>query len=90
MSKTTGPVLAMGAITMVNNSIFNGHPIDWRIPVATGLAAIGFDLAERAFPLGAELLAWTALLTVLLTRINPAIPSPAESALKWWDNSGGK
>jgi len=88
MSKTTGIVLAMGAVTMVNQSVFHSHPIDWRVPAATGLAAIGFDLAEHLWPQGAELLAWTAFLTVLLTRTDPKIPSPTESALTWWNNGG--
>jgi len=90
VSKTTGPVLAMGAITVVNNTVFHDQPMDWRVPIATGLAAIGFSLAERAWAQGAELLAWTALLTVLLSRTNPKVPSPVESAVAWYNKSGGK
>lgn len=90
MSKTTGPVLAIGALTIVNTSVFHNQPMDWRIPIATGLAAVGFTLAEKAWPQGAEILAWTALLTVLLTRTNPKVPSPAESAVAWFNTSGGK
>lgn len=89
MSKTTGPILAMGAVTVANSTVFHGQPVNWRVPIATGLAAIGFSLAERAWPQGAEILAWTAFLTVLLTRTNPKIPSPAESAVTWF-NTGGK
>lgn len=88
MSQTTGIVLAMGAVTLVNQSVFHNHPVDWRVPAATGLAAVGFSLAERAWPQGAVLLAWTALLTVLLTRTDPKIPSPTESALSWWNQGG--
>lgn len=87
MSRTTGPVLALGAITVVNSTVFNGRPMDWRIPIATGLAAVGFGLAERAFPDGAQVLAWTALLTTLVTRIEPGTPSPVESAVTWWTQS---
>lgn len=90
MSKTTGPVLAIGAVTVVNQSVFHNQPMDWRVPIATGLAAIGFNLAEKAWPQGAEILAWTALLTVLLTRTNPKVPSPTESAVAWFNQSGGK
>jgi len=88
VSKTTGPVLAMGAITVTNNTVFHNQPMDWRVPIATGLLAIGFSLAERAWPRGAEILAWTGLLTVLLTRTNPKIPSPVESAVAWYNNGG--
>lgn len=87
MSATTGPVLAMGAVTVVNQTIFHDEAMDWRVPVATGLAAMGFSLAERAWPQGAKILAWTALLTVLLTRTKSSVPSPVESALTWWKES---
>lgn len=90
MSKTTGVVLAIGGVTIVNETIFHGQPMDWRVPIATGLAAVGFSLSERVWPEGTEILAWTALLTVLLTRTNPKVPSPTESALTWWDSTGGK
>lgn len=85
MSQTTGPVLAMGAITIVNRTVFNSQPMDWRVPIATGLLAVAADLGERVWPKGAQLLVWTGLVAVLLTRVDPAVPSPAESALAWWD-----
>jgi len=88
MSKTTGPVLAMGAITVTNNTVFHNQPMDWRVPIATGLLAIGFSLGERVWPKGAEILAWTGFLTVLLSRTNPKIPSPVESAVAWYNNGG--
>lgn len=84
MGRTIGPVLATGAVTVVNQSVFHGKPIDWRVPVATGLAAIGFDLFENVAPKVAVVLAWSAFLTVMLTRTDPSIPSPTESALAWW------
>lgn len=89
MSKTTGVVLATGTLTIVNLTVFNGQPMDWRVPIATGIAAVGFGLAERAWEQGAIILAWSAFLTVLLARIDPKIPSPAESASAWFNNSGG-
>lgn len=88
MSKTTGPVLAIGAITVVNNTVFHDQPMDWRVPIATGFAAIGFSLAERVWGQGAEILAWTALLTIILSRTNPKVPSPVESAVTWYNNGG--
>lgn len=89
MSKTLGPVLAMGTVTMVNQSVFHGKDVDWRVPIATGLAGIGFGLVERIWPEGAIILAWTALATVLLTRTDPNIPSPTESAVTWFDTKKG-
>jgi hypothetical protein len=84
MSKTIGPILATGALTIANQTVFNAQPMDWRVPIATGLAAIGFSLLERPAPELAVILAWTTFLTVLLTRTNPSVPSPVESAANWW------
>lgn len=84
MARTTGIVLATGAMTIANASVFHDKPLDFRIPVASGLAAIGFALMERAAPQLAVAMAWTGFAVVLLTRTDPRTPSPAESALAWW------
>jgi hypothetical protein len=89
MAQSTGPILACGALTLANQSIFHGQPVDWRVPVATGLAAMGFAFAEQAWPQGARMLAWTALLAVVFTRTNADVPSPVESAITWWNSGGG-
>lgn len=85
MAATTGPVLAIGAITMANRSVFNGRPVDWKVPVATLIAAGLFSLAERGLGDAAVGIAWLALATVVLTRVDPTVPSPAESAVKWFN-----
>jgi hypothetical protein len=87
MSNTTGPILATGAVTIANKVIFTNQPMDWRVPIATGLAAIGFSMFERAAPQIADLLAWTTLITVLVTRTDPKVPSPAENAVAWWNSN---
>lgn len=85
--KTTGPVLAMGAITMANNVLFNGKDFDWRVPIATGIATGAFALAEKAWEKGAVALAWMALVTILITRVDPKVPSPVETLNNWWKTS---
>jgi hypothetical protein len=90
VSKTTGVIIATGGITLVNRTVFNAQPMDWRIPIATGLAAVGFSLAERVWSQGAVIIAWTGLLTLLLTRTDPRVPSPTESALAWYNRTGGR
>lgn len=84
MSRSIGPIIATGAVTVVNRSVFHGKPVDWRVPIATGLAAVGFSLFEDAAPKVAVVLSWTVFLTVMLTRTDPTVPSPTESALDWW------
>lgn len=85
MARTTGPVLAIGGITVLNRTVFNGEEMDWRIPIATGIAAGLFALAEKATGSGAVWIAYLALTAVVLSRVDPSVPSPAESALKWFN-----
>lgn len=89
MSETTGPILAIGAVTVLNQTILHGRPMDWRIPIATGVATAGFSLLERGAPQAARLAAYAALVTVLFSRIN-GVPSPTESFLSWWNSGPGK
>lgn len=90
MAESTGPILAIGAITMANRSIFHDEPVDWKIPVATAIAAGMFSLMEQAVGEWAVRVAWIALVSSLLTRLEPTVPSPAESALAWWNAGPGK
>lgn len=85
MAASTGPILAIGAITIANRTVFNDEPMDWKVPIATGIAAILFAGAERAFGDVATKLAYLAMVTVVFVRTDPKVPSPAESALKWFN-----
>lgn len=86
MGASTGVVLAIGAITIANRSIFEGDPIDMRVVAATGLGAIMFTLAENVVPPKLVVgLAYIGLVTVVLTRVDPTRKSPAENALAFWD-----
>lgn len=86
-SRAIGPVLATGAITVMNRSVFNDKPFDWEVPVATLLAAGMFALLEKAMGNGAVYIAYLGLFAVVVTRVDPKVPSPAESALKWYDST---
>lgn len=85
MAQSTGPVLAIGAITLANESVFNDKPINWKIPVATTIAAVMFAGAERAVGRTAVWIAYLGLITICLVRTDPNTPSPAESALSWYE-----
>ena len=85
MAATTGPVIAIGAITVANRSVFNRMPVDWRVPVGTAVAAGLFALLEKLVGGVAVGLAWLALVAVVFTRVDPAVPSPSESALAWFN-----
>lgn len=83
--RSTGPILTIGAVTMFNQSIVHSEPVNWRVAIATGFAAGAFALMEQAAPDVAPALAWVALVTVLLVRTNPRVPSPVESFFQWWE-----
>jgi len=83
MARSTGPILAVGTITVVNNVIVNGKDMDWRIPVMTAVAAGGLALFEKGWEDGAVALSYMALISVLFARIDPKVPSPVESFLDW-------
>lgn len=87
MARSTGPILALGGITLANKTIVQGQPMDWRIPIATGLAAGIFALAEKGWEEGAVGIAWLALVTILFVRVDPNVPSPVESAEQFWRGS---
>lgn len=90
MARSVGPILAVGGITMANQSLLNNKPLDWRVPVATAIAAGAFALMEKGWEDGAVALAYLSLLSVLFVRLEPNTPAPVESALKWWESGGGK
>lgn len=83
MARTTGTILAIGGISWANAVILNEKPMDWRIPVATGLAAGMFALAEKAWPDGAVAVATVALVTVLFVRVDKTTKAPVETLLDW-------
>jgi hypothetical protein len=86
MAETTGPILAIGGITMLNRSVFNDEEWDWRIPIATGISVGLFAALEKPFPKMAIALAWLAVAGVTLGRVDPKVPAPAESAMTWFDS----
>lgn len=85
MAKSTGPLLAAGAIAVTNRVIFNEQPIDWRVVSGIGFAAVFTALIEKPLPELAIGISWLALTAVLLTRVDPSVPSPAEGFVKWWN-----
>lgn len=86
MSQSVGPILAAGALTVTNQSILGDEPFNWRVPVATLTAAGVLALIEQGWPAGARAIAWMALLTVILARTAPGIPSPAERLVTAWSS----
>jgi hypothetical protein len=82
MGATTGPVLAIGGITAVNEVFFTHPPaFNWRIVPATLGLALALGGLEKLAPGFAVSLAWLALLGVLIVPVGKA-PTPLENAAK--------
>jgi hypothetical protein len=77
-------MLAVGGITIANQSLLakEQQPIDWRIPIATAIAAGGLALLERISPELAVGLAWIALVSVLFVKVDKKVDAPAENILR--------
>lgn len=84
MARSTGPILAAGTVTVTNRVVFNTQPIDWRVPIGVGIAAVSLALIERVSEPLAVGVAWIALVTALIAPVG-ARKSPVESALDWWN-----
>jgi len=85
MARSTGPIIAAGAVTVGNRVVLHQQPVDWRVVSATALTAGIMALLERPLPELAVGVSWIALATVLLVRVDPKTPSPAESFVDWWN-----
>lgn len=79
MARSTGPILALGAISFGRGFIIDGQEPDWRIVAGTAVAAMLFAGAEHALPDVVPALAWLALATVTFVRLTPDKPAPAEA-----------
>lgn len=85
MAQTTGPILAIGGITLANKSLLADppQPFDWKIAIATGVSAGMFALLEKGWERGAVALAYLALVTILFVRVDPKVPAPMENLNRW-------
>lgn len=82
MAASTGPLIAMGAITVANQVLLNDRPFDIRVPVATGVLVLIAAGAERVAGDLVVGIAWLALLTSFVARTKADTPSPAESLVR--------
>lgn len=83
MARSTGPILAVGALTMANRSLLSPkqEPPDFRVVVGTVVAAAGLALVERLNEQIAVGIAYIALVTVLFVRVGNQ-PAPSENLLR--------
>lgn len=86
MARSTGPILAVGGITLFNDIVI--HQKTWqqdaRVVVGTAVAAAGLALLERLSPPLAVGLAWISLIAILFVRLDKNTPSPVESFMTWY------
>lgn len=88
LAKSTGPILAAGAITWANHTFFEKDAeFDFNetitTVVGTGLAAGFLTIIEKGASDVAVMLAWASLLTVILVPLRGSKNSPATNALEF-------
>ena len=86
MARSTGVVIAVGAITLANEAIFapllgEKTSVNWRILPATAGLALALAGLEKVAPDFAVGLAWLSLLTALVVPFGNA-PTPLQNANK--------
>jgi hypothetical protein len=87
MARSTGPILAVGGITIANKSLLakEQQPIDFRVIIGTAVAAAGLALLERVSEGLAVGIAYVALVAVLFAEIDEKAGAPAENLLRRWE-----
>lgn len=82
MANSTGPILAVGLIEFGNDWL-NGHGLQFRVLVATGVAAGGLAVIERIPGMApiATGIAWISFVTLMFTRLGGK-PSPVDTIQK--------
>lgn len=93
MAQTTGIVLATGSVTLANLFLFDSQPMrdPWneaaKVLVATGVVAGTLSILERPAPDLAIMLGWGIFFGMMVTRLNPEVPSPTERFITWWETA---
>jgi hypothetical protein len=93
MAASTGIVLASGGITLANLFLFDSQPKadPWneaaKVFVATGVVAGTLAVLERPAPDLAVMMGWAIFFGMMITRLNPDVPSPTERFIDWWETA---
>lgn len=82
MAAATGVILATGAIVLTNQVLVEGKTINFKVPLAIGFAALGLGLLATVAPSIADMIAWMALVTALITPVGSS-KSPVEAILTY-------
>jgi hypothetical protein len=96
MAKSTGPILAIGGITIFYDQVMRDVGVTpmAKIAAGTGFAAVSFALLERMNAPLTVGVAWVALITSLAMprysyiRMNYSAPSVIEGMLSMWNDKG--
>lgn len=86
MSASTTPIVIAGSLTALSDYM-QGHGVQFRVLLATGIAATIFSIAEPIDPSLIVGVAWLAMVgSLVVTRPNGA-PSPVEVFLAKWEKA---
>ena len=84
MSASTTPIVVAGSMTMLADYM-QGRGVQYRVALATGIAATIFSLVEPVDPGLVAGIAWLAMIGSLVVSRPNGAPSPVEVFLKKWE-----
>ena len=87
MADSTAPILLTGGATILSDYI-NGKGVDYRVAIATGIAAAVFAAVEPADRQVVVGVAWIALIASLIIPRANGTPGPAQTFLTAWNKAG--
>jgi hypothetical protein len=87
MADSTAPILLTGGATLLSDYI-NGQGVQYRVALATGIAAALFGVAEPANRQVVVGVAWLALVASLIIPRADGKPGPAQTFLTAWNKAG--
>jgi hypothetical protein len=87
MADSTAPILLTGGTTLLSDYI-NGKGVDYRVAMATGIAAVVFGVAEKADRQAVVGVAWIALVASLIIPRANGTPGPLQTFLTAWNKAG--
>lgn len=90
MAATTGPILAIGALTVFNDVVIGNKGLtdEFRVLAAVGIGVGVFAGLEKLNAQIAKGIVYIALVTAIVAPLAKDKTSFAERAAKWFDTSG--
>jgi hypothetical protein len=90
MARSSGPMLTVGGLTLINEVLINKKDFELRIPIATGVAVGFLALIEKGSESLAVGMAYLALIASIFVQTRPDVEPIGSAFANWWKTNFGK